>query len=430
MPLALMAAGSLRDLITPLGYWAAWLFWALASAVLMLPGGSREALRPPAWVMMSYGMLVAGMALSGLVNQDGRTAFQLLKVIVIAVMFMTMWWLALRAEWRQLVQALYWVMALAAVSVVWTIMMDPQGQWPVIGGRQGSVLASYGVLWKVGALFLPIFVADGLAHPGSWKHNAVFIALSIYLVLVDGSRTAQLVVMATGAGLLCVLAWRGGWRVLFRKLRWWLLVPVLLVGVQLWDGGALSTRLGEGDPARVTLLREGIRQAVDCLPIGCGFGRTATDIGLGTPMAVHNAYLAALGDFGVLGLLGMLGFLVAAALPIRRVIAGRVPLEQGYFIMAAAGSALGYGMSLMLNTFTTEMSEWGYVILMLAFAWAPAKAACWPRARPGWSWRAMRVRYMSCNWSRTWCRSLRFPFWPAPWGPSSMASFCFARRWR
>src|SRR5690606_6107820 len=119
---------------------------------------------------------------------------------------------------------------------------------------------------------------------------------------------------------------------------WLLLVPVILIGVQLIGSGgngwhkapsvsapiaaegavaaAFSSRLGQGDPARMKLLKAGIPQAIDCLPLGCGFARTATDIGYGTPMPVHNAYLAALGDFGVLCLLGMLGFLWVSWRPI------------------------------------------------------------------------------------------------------------------
>lgn len=371
VPLALMAAGSLRDLITPLAYWAAWLLWAVVTATLMRPDpGAWSRSQPPVWVMTSYGVLLAGMASSAFINQDWVTAYQALKILVMAGMFMAMWWLTLRVGWRQLVIALYWVVGLMVLSVVWTVAVDPQGRWPVIGGRQGSVLASYGVLWKVGAFFLPIFMADLMVRPRNWAINTLMIAASVYLLLIDGSRTAQLVLAATLVGLLVFLAWRGGWRGM-RRLRWLLLVPVILIAMQLYGGNTFSTRLGEGDPARMKLLQQAIPQSIDCLPVGCGFGSTAADVGQGMPMPVHNAYLAALGDFGVLGLLGMLGFLAAAWVPIHRVVKGAVGMEQSYFVVAAAGSALGYGMSLMLNTFTTEMSEWGYVILMLAFAWAP-----------------------------------------------------------
>jgi hypothetical protein len=64
---------------------------------------------------------------------------------------------------------------------------------------------------------------------------------------------------------------------------------------------------------------------------------------------------------------------MAAVLPIWRVLRQGDRSAQSLFVVAASGSALAYGMALMFNTFTTEMSEWGYLILMLAFAWAPAK---------------------------------------------------------
>jgi lipopolysaccharide/colanic/teichoic acid biosynthesis glycosyltransferase len=135
-----------------------------------------------------------------------------------------------------------------------------------------------------------------------------------------------------------------------------------------------TTRLGSGDPQRIRLLEHGADRALDCLPLGCGFGSTAMDPGYGIVMQVHNAYLAALADFGVVGLAGMLGFVVAAVLPIRRVFRQRERGESQdfYFVVASAGAALAYLGSLMLHTFSTEMSEWGYLIVLLGFAWLPA----------------------------------------------------------
>src|SRR5690606_22443475 len=206
---------------------------------------------------------------------------------------------------------------------------------------------------------------------------------------------------------------RGNWRRSVGRLRWlWMALALLLV-LQLLNTGAnmgmgwlragsavsgapngaatmpaamaparvlegalnrtFETRIGAGDPARIKLLRGGLNRVTACLPVGCGFGSMGADIGIGAWMVVHNAYLAALGDFGILGLAGMLGFLMAAWLPVWRVVRRGDRSAHGLFVVAAAGSALAYGMALMFNTFTTEMSEWGYLILMLAFAWAPAK---------------------------------------------------------
>jgi hypothetical protein len=82
-----------------------------------------------------------------------------------------------------------------------------------------------------------------------------------------------------------------------------------------------------------------------------------------------------LADFGLLGLLGMLGFVVASVLPMRVLWDRSADSGRVYFILATSGSALAYCVALNLHTFSTEMSEWGYLILMLAFAWQPVRTA-------------------------------------------------------
>src|SRR5690606_1359622 len=114
--------------------------------------------------------------------------YQTTKVTVIAGMFVVMWWLALRAQWQQLITGLYWAVGLITVNLVLTVVISPQDQLlPVIARRQGSALAAVGTLWKVGALFLPIFLADFMARPQARKVNVLMSALCIFLVMVDGS---------------------------------------------------------------------------------------------------------------------------------------------------------------------------------------------------------------------------------------------------
>lgn len=414
--LVLMASGSLRDLVTPLGYWGAWGLWAVAAlTVTHRARGVPVGARPPAWIMVSYAVLALGMLLAAAVNRDGTSAYQALKIAVVAVMFVAMWRLTLGLDWRRLVGAMRWAVAVVLVGLAVSKIWNPTGLPLIAGPREGSFLAVYGVLWKAGAFLLPVFLADAVAASGAWARNGLMIAACIFLVLIDGSRTGLLLLGATAAGFLAFLAWRSGWRLPGRRLRWLWAALVLLLVLQLLNTGvnmgmawlrsgaaapgmpggaatapaaveparvlegALSrtfeTRIGAGDPARVKLLQASLGQVAACLPLGCGFGAMGTDIGTGAWMVVHNAYLAALGDFGILGLAGMLGFLAAAALPVWRVVRRGDRSAHGLFVVAAGGSALAYGMALMFNTFTTEMSEWGFLILMLAFAWAPAKSA-------------------------------------------------------
>ncbi len=412
--LILMVSGSLRDLVTSLGYWGAWGAWAVVTLFATRTGqGAFALLRPPMWVIASYVILVLGMLLSAAVNRDLVSAYQAVKIGVITLIFVVMWRLALGLGWRRLIVAMSCALAVAFIGLAVSKAWSPTGQIRLVVDREGSLLAEYGVLWQVGAFFLPIFLAYAVKTPSAWARNSLMIAGCIFLVRIDGSRTGLLLVMATGMGFMVFLAWRGGWGMLCRQLRWMGAAAVLLLalqllntGVNLWLGGhgagsgvvsaaqdrvntvaveskrvlegalnrTFETRIGAGDPARVKLLRASLDQVGPCQPFGCGFKMTGTEIeGTKGLMPVHNAYLAALGDFGILGLIGMLGFLMAAILPIWRVLRQGDRSEQGLFVVAASGSALAYGMALMLNTFTTEMSEWGYLILMLAFAWAPAK---------------------------------------------------------
>ncbi len=421
--LVLMVSGSLRDLVSPLGYWGAWGLWAVVTLIVTHRAGNVHAVtKPPGWVMASYAILIAGMLLSAAFNRDSVSAYQAVKIGVVALMFMVMWRLAVRLDRRRLIGAMTWALVLVLVSLAVSKVWNPTGQALLAGPREGSFLAVYGVLWKAGAFLLPVFLADAVETPGAWARNGLMVAACVFLVLIDGSRTGLLLLGATAVGFLAFLVWRGGWALMRRQFRWFGAALVLLLCLQVLNTGAnlgvtgqwwagntaasrvpdgaeaavqpaaaaaqaattqparvlesaldrtFETRIGAGDPARIKLLRASLRQVVACFPLGCGFGATGTDISTGTQMVVHNAYLAALGDFGVLGLIGMLGFLVAAALPIWRVLRQGDRSARGLFVVAAAGSALAYGMSLMLNTFTTEMSEWGYLMLMLAFAWAP-----------------------------------------------------------
>lgn len=390
--LVLMASGSLRDLVTPVGYWGAWGLWAVMVFILK-QRDIRSNFLPPLWIVGAYGLLWLGMSIAAFVNKDLTTAYQSAKVAVIAVMFVAMWHLVRYVDGHRLVEVTGWAVVVILFSLVFSRFLFPlSGNSFLIGHRESSLLASYGVLWKVGAFFLPIFLADLVVSPRLWLRNGFMIAACLFLVLIDGSRTGLLVLLAVGLGFLAVLVQRGGWPLVVRMARWLWVIPVVLFVMQVIDIWAhagsshpmkiieaawlrtVDTRLWNGDTARLRLIVDALHQILPCQPFGCGFKATGTDIfGKGELMPVHNAYLAAFGDFGILGLTGMLGFLMAAVLPIWRVLRQGDRSAQSLFVVAASGSALAYGMALMFNTFTTEMSEWGYLILMLAFAWAPAK---------------------------------------------------------
>jgi hypothetical protein len=434
VPLVLMGLGDLRNVVTPLGYWALWGGWGVATTLLLSPWRGPAAWRePPRWVLLSYGALVAGMVISGLINQDRGTIYQAAKIVVICGLFLAMWLVALRIKPPQVLTAMYMAVTVSILCFFVPIMTG--GYMESLDSRQGSIFALFGVMWKAGTFFLPVFVADLIVRPKAWIQNSLAIGACLFLVLLDGSRTGQLLIIIIFAGSSAMLWWRGDLGQLLRRPQWIVLIACCLGGLLLANAAIknsrnsatvasaqatvvpvaaqdlapvravpavaagtasvaariparaessaplvamadsaftplVKTRLGSGDEARVKLLLNSLKKVPQCLPFGCGFGSTATEIGTDHPVYVHNAYLAALVDFGVLGLAGMLGFLLCSLVPLRPVLKKATPAAQAYYVAAMAGSALAYGTGLMLHTFTTEMSEWGYLIFALAFAWS------------------------------------------------------------
>ncbi|MBV6274134.1 O-antigen ligase family protein [Alcaligenaceae bacterium CGII-47] len=343
------------------------------------------------------------MMLSGLLNRDAVTLYQVSKITVIGGLFIVMWWLVLHTESHQLTDAMHWMIPIAVLSF-FIFRIIPSTAYTAGGIREGYILAMPGEVWKAGAYFLPVLLADLIVRPRRWVLDSLAIAACIFLVLVDRSRTGLLLMFGIVACLGALLWWRSEWHLLIRRPRWILLVAVCLISLLFLDsrvnissgviaaeskgqvadvvenavGDALAplvgNRLGAGDVPRTTMLHNGIATAKACFPMGCGFGSTAMDPGYGIQMDVHNAYLGVLADFGVIGLLGMLGFIAAALLPMKILWDPDARPERVYFVLGVAGSALAYCATFMLHTFSSEMSEWGYLILMLAFAWAPQRA--------------------------------------------------------
>ena len=405
VPMLLVAWGSLRYTLTPLGYWMAWGLWAIAAMVYAWPGRIWRGWGwSTSWVASAFGLLFLGMALASWTNHDGVTLYQAFKILVIGVLCWIMWRLAARVEAEFLLRALYGVLALV-ILVFFLSKAFSSVSYSLGGSREGDVFARAGVLWKAGLFFLPLFIADWLCNPRRWVAAACAVGACVFLVSVDGSRTGLLLIVAVGLGFGIVLWWRRDWRAVRRRpwalpLAAGVLLALLLLnaGMNAWKRGNLAgtsstgssqvealvnqaiapvvdNRLGEGDAPRLRLLRNGLEKSRECFPLGCGFGSTAIDAGYGIPMNVHNAYLGALADFGLLGLLGMLGFVVASVLPMRVLWDRSADPGRVYFILATSGSALAYCVALNLHTFSTEMSEWGYLILMLAFAWQTVRTA-------------------------------------------------------
>src|SRR5690606_11841178 len=110
-----------------------------------------------------------------------------------------------------------WVVAVV-VGVFFASKAAPYGYYIDLGsaGREGSFLAWPGVIWKVGAFFMPLFLADMLIRPRDWLANGLAIAACVFLVVIDGTRTGILVLGMTVLAFGALLAWRRDWAALSR----------------------------------------------------------------------------------------------------------------------------------------------------------------------------------------------------------------------
>ncbi|MFI8336814.1 hypothetical protein ACIF2S_12625 [Pseudomonas taetrolens] len=373
----LVALGDIRSLISPAGYWA---IWCLVGIFGYASKGCVFSFRvsPELFTYLAgFFMVVMSFVLSAIMNSDVATLYQGVKICCVAAIFVCIYIHAQHLEGRQFyaisvtvlcVGLLFFLMSKYAVPAFYVVLGD---------GRQGSLFAFPGVLWKTCAFFIG-FVIVGMLFDGRAKKIAVtaFI-IGFYLLIADSSRTGfiifALVVFlmgllglytrpktVVGAFIVCVCAG--------------------ILGLLLYSGGFTSMnpddaplvldRLAAGDPVRMQMLVDGVAHSLECLPLGCGFGTTVSDVEGGV-MVVHNAYLSSVGDLGLGGLMGLAILMFSPVLffftRLYKYSALKYkPARDLAYAVAAFGGVAGYILLLMLHPFSTELSEWGIWIVMVS----------------------------------------------------------------
>ncbi|MCO7640371.1 O-antigen ligase family protein [Kerstersia gyiorum] len=415
----LTALGDLRNVLTPLGYWVAWAAWAAASLCLLVCQDRRFLFRlwsdMPWPILFAFMMLIAGMLLTALIVPQYLALYQAVKLLVIAFLFLIFLMVVQWVPPAHVVSAICYVLiTMAGLFLIAKLWGEPL--FIIFGdGRQGMIVAWPGELWKPAVLFLSLLIADLYVSPQKWLRDGACIGICLYLLKLDGSRTGLLLVLCLAVALVWPLLRSAAFRQKMLRPGWVVSCCIVLLvfgmadsrietsGIalgasdaarQVTEGAALDEedgistlaweRLKQGDEDRLSLLRNGWRHAQQCLPFGCGFETTAS-MSHGIIMPVHNAYLAALGDFGLLGALGMLAFLLVSVWPLwglwREEKKKPQPSVEGLsarqiYLIGAALGALAFCCTLMLHTFTSEMSEWGFFSLLLAMSWTLMGRKC------------------------------------------------------
>ncbi|WP_144433405.1 O-antigen ligase family protein [Alcaligenes faecalis] len=410
----LIGFGDLRNVLTPVGYWLAWALWAISVLFCFVLSGKfrifEEVKSMPRSIYIVFGVLVFGMIVSAVSVPQYLAFYQSIKLTVICFLFFVFYLLVREIGVDSVVRAVCWV--LIGLSLFF-LLSKYYGVpfWVRLGdGREGVFISYPGAMWKITVFFLPLLIANTYLRPENSIRNGVCIGLSAYLLILDGSRTGFLSVVIIFLIFILLIFFVSSFRRLVFNISWVGAIFSTFLLFFVFDGFLSShfnisettgltewtqknsafikveplaiSRLSDGDSDRISLLKHGWNHALECLPFGCGFETTAS-LSHGVVMPVHNAYLAAFGDFGFLGLIGMLGFFVVSSWPFFKVfkpmdshpgIYGQgYSIDQKVYVLAATLGALSFCGSWLLHTFSSEMSEWGFFLVLLGISWSMAR---------------------------------------------------------
>lgn len=379
----LVALGDLRNLITPLGYWLAWLTWLGIALIYILFARSEESKKINIEVkilLLGFSLMLLGFFVATIANQDLQTVYQGFKLLVIMIIGLCIFKLTQKLPGISIINISAFVIIISFIVFLTAKFLITPLHIYLGDGRQGSIVAMPGVLWKAGCFFSAFALAHFLSSKKPALGSAVIFILGVFLVIVDGSRTGILWLLIStfvlvAARLLNIRQSYTATGIILLATGSFLFVylAALVLSGDLVSASILAfERLADGDSARSDMIYSGFRYADACLPFGCGFGSTVSD---NYGMVVHNAYLGALGDLGIIGLVGfvLVTFSAFIAIIAKNLRMRDIKVDPNNYVALAAilGSA-GFIFIQNLHPFQTEMSEWGLFFLMFSFVFARA----------------------------------------------------------
>ncbi|UEH10081.1 hypothetical protein [Pseudomonas sp. HN8-3] len=366
----LVTLGDTRNIIGSLNYW---LLWGGVLVFGIYGSGGRVKLSPEvSSITLGFTLMTLAFMISGVINSDIYTAYQGVKFIAIYILFLVIYSCSGLLELNDFYK-------IASISIVVSLVVFMLSKFfftdlyiQLGDGRQGSEFAYPGVMWKVCAFFAPYIIAMLLT---TRIKNALFAGLilmaSVYILLADSSRTGFLWFAIVVCSFFLL-------RFLIFPIRT-LLVAILclIAGVCVLlssnidltnhDSLLVLNRLFEGDPVRSAMIQDGISNVQKCFPFGCGFGSSFSVVD-GENIVIHNVYLGMLGDVGVLGELALLFLmLMPFVFFLLSLVDGSDLNNNIFFKFAAVLGVLCYIFIMLFHPLSTEMSEWGYWILMVSW---------------------------------------------------------------
>lgn len=370
----LVVFGSVRDFVGAAGYWAMWAGIGICGLLNIIRSYSGVLVEKRfIWVCSAHAIFLSGFIIAAVVNSDTYTWYQLAKLLCIFLIFVVLFINA-----RQLSGRAAYEMCSVLIYLAFTIFILCKyvftEYYVSFGGRQGSRFAYPGVLWKTVVFFSGLVLVKILYDSKKSACDFLVLGMAIYLLLMDASRTGLLLAVVIYGGLIFSRYKLAALKALAVLLLMALSVYTLTLAVDgLVEGlkgkyPIVFDRFFVTDKTRYRLLSVGLEHAENCFIFGCGFG-SAVALKAGEALVVHNAYLAALGE---LGIVGFAGFTLLMLMPViffvgrQTARTGGADLQSKLGLVAMLGG-LGYGLSMMLHPMSSELSEWGIWIIMIAW---------------------------------------------------------------
>ncbi len=370
----LIALGSLREVVGATGYWLLWAGVGFSGVINIVQ--RKCTIKRDKRLLLCCGAFVitlSGFALAAAVNAHGYTLYQGFKLLVIFFIFGVLYLNADKLSAQHLFDISRIVIVLGfTIFILCKYLLTEY--YVSFGGRQGSQFAYPGVMWKTASFFSGIVLVKILYVPRKNLFDFAVLAMAAYLLLVDASRTGLLLEALVYASLLFSR---------FRLVALKALIIVMLVVAACYVLLLVNDGISNGlngkypfvldrllivDKTRYRLLSAGLEHARECYLLGCGFG-SAVAVKAGVSLVVHNAYLSAIGELGVVGSVGFTLLMLMPVIFLFGRLDARISdnaLREGLGLAAAVGG-LAYALSMMLHPMSSELSEWGIWIIMIAW---------------------------------------------------------------
>jgi len=253
-------------------------------------------------------------------------------------------------------------------------------------GRWGTILAFPGSLVKIGAIGIYINLMLMLLNNKKGNIEPLFILiLSIFIVLMDGSRTGMLVLGLTmviipfqyflvnnknKTKVFIILSSMSF--VIFISIV--VLAPFILTSrignsfIKLFSASSFSNALESIDSIRFEMILSAFDKILKDPFIGHGAFSTVG----GNGMVVHNTYLQVWGDFGLFGIVGLVSLYFGWIFMLPKILGKLQIIGLGLnsaMVCSSTLMLLYFVMNGMFHPYSTEFSEWIVFIIPLTICY-------------------------------------------------------------